>query len=80
MIAEQIEARITNLRGLLQSPEGGREALQQLFGDNRIRVSPHPERGLAIEGVAVLELMHPVGGAGDSVRPSHCSRWPREVL
>lgn len=68
-VAGKIEAHIIDLRDLLsQSPEDAREALRQLFGDERIRVSPHPERGFAVDGVAVLDLMQVIGGAGDRIR------------
>ncbi len=42
------------------------------FGSQRIRVSPDSERGFALEGVAVLDLMHPVRGAGDPASRAAC--------
>ena len=56
-LRKPIEARIRDLRGLLAgNPEEARQALSSLFDGQRLRVSPDPERGFRVEGVAVLTL------------------------
>lgn len=71
-----MEVAIGRLRELLS--ENGRDALYQLFGEDRLIVRPDPvaPNGLVIEGNAVLDLRstHGEAGAGDPVRPSHCTR------
>ncbi len=74
VLRRRIEAAVSDMRGLLA--ENGRGALRQLFGDERLRVSPDAVRGVAIEGTAILDLgMQCQGGAGDPA----CTRRSIEV-
>ncbi len=67
VVRRRIEATVADMRSLMR--EDGHEALMRLFGEERLRVRPDPERGVAIEGVAVLDLaMQAKGRTGSPTR------------
>ncbi len=56
-LAEEIEGRVSDMRGLLDgSPEQGREVARTLFAEERLRVYADDERGFRIEGSAAWAL------------------------
>ena len=76
MLRRRIETTVSDMRGLL--PENRRDALRQLPGDERLRVRPGAEGGLAIKGTAILDLGGPQcqGGAGDRIRTGDSEQTP----
>ena len=64
-IQSAIRDTVSDLGSMLRSsPEDARKALGALFGQNRLRVQPDPERGFVVRGDALLCC----GGAGDRTR------------
>jgi len=76
-LREPIAEMVTNLRSLLgATPEEGRMALGALFGQEKLRIRPDPERGFAIQGVATLDLNSlPAPGRDEATgaKRKHCS-------
>jgi site-specific DNA recombinase len=70
-LASRVRRTLGDLGNMFRSsPEDARKALGALFGDNRLRVKPDPERGFSVFGDALLCF----GGTGDRTRTCTSSR------